>query len=95
MTKSIGESIRKIRIKKGLTQSEVAQRMEIATVKISFYELDRGTPNIYTLQRLAEALECSILDIIGEPLGIEKFKCIHSDICPFYQKRMQGRENEE
>ena len=51
--------------------------------------MDKGIPTIPILQKLAKGLDCTIFDIIDEPLGRKKDKCIHSEICPFYQRELK------
>ena len=53
---SIGETIRKTRIEKGLTQKEVAERCGMADSAIRKYESGKVCPKIETLKRIAEAL---------------------------------------
>ena len=66
--KSIGKKIRKVRLEKGLTQLDLVGRMhgDIDVTNISRIEAGRTNPTIFTLYRLADALEVSILDLLKE-----------------------------
>mgnify|MGYP003608307195 FL=1 len=66
--KSIGKKIRKVRLEKGLTQLDLVGRMhgDIDVTSISRIEAGRTNPTIFTLYRLADALEVSILDLLKD-----------------------------
>lgn len=66
--KSIGKKIRKVRLEKGLTQLDLVGRMhgDIDVTNISRIEAGRTNPTIFTLYRLADALEVSILDLLKD-----------------------------
>ena len=89
MPKTIGQRLREMRDNLGATTKEISKRCGIPAQKISFYELDKGLPTIPTLQKLAKGLNCTIFDIIDEPLGRTQSKCIHADRCMFYNKEMK------
>ena len=56
----IGEKIRQIRIKKGLTQKDLAKRLYVSQSYIANYENGNRKPKIETLQRIAAALDVPI-----------------------------------
>ncbi len=62
----IGKQIQKIRIEKGLTQVELVGRIEgeIDTTNISRIEAGRTNPTVFTLYRIAVALEIELKDLI-------------------------------
>lgn len=66
--KDIGKKIRKVRLEKGLTQLDIVGRMhgDIDVTNISRIESGRTNPTIFTLYRLADALEVSILDLLKD-----------------------------
>lgn len=66
--KSIGKKIRKVRLDKGLTQLDLVGKMQgdIDVTNISRIEAGRTNPTIFTLYRLADALEVSILDLLKD-----------------------------
>lgn len=88
MSKTIGQKLREIRENLKLSVAEVSKKSGLPKQKIYYYELDKGMPTIPTLQKLAKGLDCTIFDIIDEPLGRTQSKCIHADRCIFYNKRI-------
>ena len=70
------------------TVAKVAEDSGIKPQRVSFYEMDKGVPTIPILLKLAKGLECTIFDIIDEPLGRKADKCIHAEKCVFYQKKI-------
>jgi len=90
---AIGQKLKELRAATNKTVAEVAKDSGIFPARVSFYEMDRGIPTISILQKLAKGLNCTIFDIIDEPLGRKKDKCIHSEICPFYQKILNELKN--
>lgn len=61
---SVGVNIRKIRIKKGMTQKQVADACGMADSAIRKYESGAVTPKYETLQRIAAALGVSVGQLI-------------------------------
>jgi len=59
-----GPHLRALRIARGLTQAELAERAETNTMFISKLERGVTTPTIGTLVRLARALECSVTRLV-------------------------------
>lgn len=68
---TIGENIKRIRVEKGLTQTQLSKRIGYESNSVlSKLENDHMAPNIYHLRRLSIALKVSqqsILDVSGEP----------------------------
>ncbi len=63
---NIGEKIRRLRIKLGLTQDELAARTELSKGFISQIERDQASPSIATLVDILEALGTNISDFFSE-----------------------------
>ncbi len=57
--------MRDVRQKRGLTQVELSERSGFSQARIS--ELERGArmPNLVTILRLAVALDCKVMDLMG------------------------------
>ena len=70
---SIGKNIRRIRKEKGLTQKKLGELSGINEVQIRQYELERATPKIGTVDKIATALEVNIIDIM-EQFSMEQYK---------------------
>lgn len=62
----LGDQLRAIRIRRNLTQKEVAERANISQPALSRIELGGGVPDIETLQRLGLAMGVRFRIIIGD-----------------------------
>ena len=62
---SIGVRIKETRIKKGLTQQQVADSIGVTYQNISQYERGVRTPKNETLIKIADALGVSVYELIG------------------------------
>lgn len=63
MQNIIGENIKRIRKEKELTQKELAEKCNLATITIRQYESGKREPKYETLSKIANALNVSILDL--------------------------------
>lgn len=63
---NIGERIRKIRIEKGMTQKEIAEKCGINDANIRKYESGRQNPKIDTIEKIAKALDVEISELLFE-----------------------------
>ena len=61
---TIGERIKKIRLEKGMTQKELAEKCGLFDSAIRRYESGRQNPKIGTVQKIAMALDVNIGDIV-------------------------------
>ncbi len=63
---NIGEKVKKIRLARGLTQFELARKVNVSRPLIT--QIERGTkiPSILLSQDIAKALNCTIEDLIRE-----------------------------
>lgn len=64
MTYTIGQRLRTLRKSQKLTQQAVADRVGITRATLSNYEIDRRTPDLKTLRKLAESFGVG-LDYFG------------------------------
>ncbi|MGV0939999.1 helix-turn-helix domain-containing protein [Empedobacter sp. ULE_I140] len=66
LLKFVGKKIQEIRLSKGLTQVDLVGKIEgeIDTTNISRIEAGRTNPTIFTLYRIANALEISLSEIV-------------------------------
>ena len=62
----IGTKIKTQRKKAGLTQIELAQRADIAVNSIRLYEGRKRIPNLATVQKIADALNLDIRDLVRD-----------------------------
>jgi len=63
---SLGENLRALRKKKGLTQQELADKTGIRLAHISTLESKESDPKLSTLERLLEALDCSPNELLTD-----------------------------
>ena len=61
---AIGDRIRAIRTKKGMTQKQLGEKCGMADSAIRKYESGRITPKIETVNKIAKALEVSTVEIL-------------------------------
>ncbi|MEQ9042758.1 MAG: helix-turn-helix transcriptional regulator, partial [Alphaproteobacteria bacterium] len=64
MRKTVGGNVRRIRLKKGLTQEQFAEISGFSQQYISGLEQGRRNPTVVTLYELATALGVSHLDLL-------------------------------
>ncbi|MGI5855927.1 MAG: helix-turn-helix domain-containing protein [Candidatus Merdivicinus sp.] len=62
---TISEKIREARSKAGLTQQQLADKLGVSQQYIANYESGKHYPKIQTLQKIADALEVSMADLLG------------------------------
>lgn len=62
---AISENIKKYRKKAGITQRELAEKCNCATGTIQQYELGKRQPRLEQLQKISDALEISLSNLIG------------------------------
>jgi len=65
MTLNIGKRIKELRRKKGLTQAELARRLNYSRQLISLWEIDESMPDAATIKQLAELFNVSADYLLG------------------------------
>ena len=60
----IGEKIREIRISKGITQKQLAEKLNTSQQNLAQYENGKRNPKLETLQRIATALDVAISNLL-------------------------------
>lgn len=66
---TFGEKLKNLRIRAGLTQDELAKKLNASKQSISRYENSTREPNIKTAKRIADALGVSLESLaINEPV---------------------------
>ena len=64
-----GNTIKQLRETRGLTQTELAERIGVSSKTISKWETAKGLPDISLLQPLAQELGISVIELMnGEPI---------------------------
>jgi transcriptional regulator with XRE-family HTH domain len=59
-----GARLREVRLKRGLSQLELAERVGIPQPHVSAMESGVKFPNLLTVLRLAVALECKVTELV-------------------------------
>ena len=62
--KSIGETIDSLRKQKGMTQNELAEKMNVTDKAVSKWERDLSCPDINTISKLADILDVSVEELL-------------------------------
>ena len=62
--KSIGETIASLRKKKGMTQNDLAEKMNVTDKAVSKWERDLSCPDINTISKLADILDVSVEELL-------------------------------
>ncbi|MCK8494612.1 helix-turn-helix domain-containing protein [Spirosoma sp. RP8] len=57
----VGQQIKQARLKAGLTQQELAEKLEISQTTVNKYETGRQNFTIETIQKIATALNANII----------------------------------
>lgn len=63
--KSMGETIRTLRKEKGMTQKELADKLNITDKAVSKWERDIACPDTATIPKLAEIFEISLEELMN------------------------------
>jgi len=62
----IGDRLRTLRIRRALTQQELAEKAGISKNALNRIELSKAEPHMSTLRRLAQALNVDPAELVGE-----------------------------
>jgi transcriptional regulator with XRE-family HTH domain len=60
----LAKHLQKVRKAKGLTQEDLADKVGVSLTYIGYLELGYNIPNIHMLQKIADALEVQVKDLI-------------------------------
>lgn len=63
--KKFRQRLREWRLKRGLTQEELARKADVPTISVSHFETGHRFPNAESLRRLADALGVSTDYLLG------------------------------
>lgn len=59
-------NIKKFRLSNNLTQKELANELKVERTTVSMWESNKSSPNIQTLKKIAQVLNCTVDDLIKE-----------------------------
>lgn len=65
MGEKFNENLKEARIKKGLSQKEVADNIGVAKSTYSLYESGNREPNVQTIKKIADFLDISADELLG------------------------------
>ena len=65
LLKELGDTVRARRLKAGYSQEEFSNRAGLHRTYISHLEQGLRNPTYVTLQKIAEALECTVEELLG------------------------------
>lgn len=92
----IGKLIAKIRKQKGLTQQQLADKLNLSNKTISKWESGSGSPDISNLSALAEVLGVSVDELLkGELCGTENMETNNISSKYGYQKELTSEQKKE
>jgi len=60
----IGQNIKKLREKAGITQAELAQKIGVSQQQIAFYEKGHDLPNVLRIKAMAETFHCTTDELL-------------------------------
>ena len=72
---ALANNLKRLREEKGITQKELAEKLNSSASRISMYEQNRREPDLQTIIKIANLFNCSI-DYL---LGINKKKLVTTD----------------
>ncbi len=72
MTYITGDTIKKMREKKKLTQKQLAEKLMVTDKAVSKWETGRGFPDVSILPELAETLSVSVLELLTGDVATNK-----------------------
>lgn len=80
-TSDVGRFISELRKEKGLTQKELAEKLNVTDKAVSKWETGRSAPDISLLTSLSEALGVSVIEILnGERIEKESFHEVGDEV---------------
>ena len=69
---TIGENIKRLRLKAGLTQQELADKLGVSNVNISLIESDQRGLSVKKADLLASILGVTINDLVANNISIQE-----------------------
>lgn len=69
-SQKVGRRIQEVRKSRGITQSELAQRVDLSTKYISNIECGFKTPTMDTFVAIANALQCDANSLLSDVLDV-------------------------
>lgn len=86
---NIGDNIKKFRTKVGLTQDELATKCGLSKNGLWNYENNKRQPSIETLEKIAESLNISFIQLIGFNDLKDEFESLKREEAILFEKKEQ------
>ncbi|WP_371363558.1 hypothetical protein SRRS_44380 [Sporomusa rhizae] len=67
----IGEKLRSLRERCGMTQEEMAESLGVSIVAIEHYEADRWKPGNSLVTKIAELLKVTVPELVGDCMAVK------------------------
>lgn len=75
-----GQKLQKLRVQRGMTQEQLAERLYVSRELVSKWELGQRRPDIRLLREMASLFSVEIDDLMDtEPVSDELFSCLPPD----------------
>ena len=65
---ALSDNLKRIRMRAGFSQKELAEKMNIPAPTISRYEKGQQEPSLSAVKKMAEVLQCSIDELVGHKI---------------------------
>lgn len=75
----LSDNIRNLRKAKGLSQEELAVKLNVVRQTVSKWEKGLSVPDSETLIRIAEELDASVAVLLGEPTNVTESECENTE----------------
>jgi transcriptional regulator with XRE-family HTH domain len=72
INRKIAENLIRCRKAAGMTQAEVAERINYSDKSVSKWESGNGVPDIYTLMQIAELFQVTLNELVGDEASMPK-----------------------
>ena len=69
---NLGETISKLRKQKNMTQSELAQKLNVTDKAVSKWERNVSCPDVYTITKIAEIFNVSVDELMSAQKSSQK-----------------------
>lgn len=77
-------NIKNARKEKGFTQKELAEKVGVTQGNLSAWETDRWKPDMNSLKKLCEVLECSADYLLGQEIPASNLKSSPTEVDNIY-----------
>lgn len=80
----IGGRIKQIRKKKGLTQTQLGEKLNKSTMQVSYIETGERKASHQTLEQIAEILEVTVGDFVAPIVTTKKASITYGRVSPYF-----------